>query len=122
MKLDHDLVRELLLNVQSTQSNREAGEPHIEPWSRDTILEHIEVLDEAGLLEARVIRNHQNGARLLSAHVIRLTWEGHEFLGKASNDLVWARVKIVVVNQGGSASIGILKELLTRAAIRNFAS
>lgn len=50
MMLDHDLVRELLLGVQSALPNREAGEIRVKLWTRDTILEHIEALDEAGLL------------------------------------------------------------------------
>lgn len=122
MKLDHKLVRQILLKVQDAPANREIGEIDVTPWTRDTVLEHIEVLDEGGLLEARLLQNHQGTGRLSAAHIVRLTWEGHDFLGKAANENVWARTMTLISEEGGSVSIGVLKELLARAAIRHFSS
>jgi hypothetical protein len=122
MTLDLNLVRQILLTAQDAPANREIGAIEIEPWSRDVVLEHIEALDEAGLLEARLLQNHRGKSRLSAAHVVRLTWHGHDFLGMAANENVWTRTMTLVNEKGGSVSLGVLKELLGRAEVRQFSS
>jgi hypothetical protein len=120
MRMEHDLVRQILLAAQAAPANCDTPPVAIEPWTQDVILEHIEALDEAGLVEARCIHNHRPGRRLLDARIVRLTWEGHEFLDQAANSQVWDRVQALVLSRGGSTSLGILKQLLSQAAVRQF--
>jgi uncharacterized protein DUF2513 len=122
VKLDYDLVRAILLTAQTAPPNREVGEIVLDPWTADAIREHVEALDDGGLIEARLVYNHESGNRLIAARVIRVTWEGHEFLGRAANAQVWTRVSALVAAHGGNASMGILKELLSRAAVCHFRS
>lgn len=114
MKLDPDLARELLLKIESTAANHPAGTPEIEGHSQDEVLEHIELLHEAGLIEARLVRSGMGGARILTATVERLTWEGHDFLNKAREASTWKRAKSLVVSKGGPLTFDILKAVLTK--------
>ncbi len=41
-----------------------------------------------------------------------LTWEGHEFSEAARDDTRWNKAMTVVKEQGGSITLGVLKQLL----------
>ena len=114
MKLDLDLARELLLKIESTPANRPAETPELEGHDNDQVLEHLELLHEAGLIEAKIVRSGMGGARILAASVERLTWEGHDFLNKARQASTWKRAKDMVVAKGGPLTFDILKSVLTK--------
>ena len=117
MKLDSDLARDILLAVEASPANRPAGDIDIDGRSRDEILEHVALLAEAGLIEARIQKSGMGGGRILAVHVQRLTWEGHEFLNHARNDGLWARAKQVVISKTGTLSFELLSEALKRLAL-----
>jgi Hypothetical protein (DUF2513) len=120
MKLDLELVRELLLEVEKAPANTY---PEVELPERDEneVLEHLELLIEADLLEGT---KHESGmgedGRLLAVDVTRLTWEGHQFLANARNEQVWARTRAIVKEKGGAASFAVVKGLLTATALHLF--
>lgn len=120
MTFDPELVRQILIELQKMPPNRSAEELMLEARGNDTVLEHIELLDEAGLIEARLEYDTGRPRRIRAAHIARLTWQGHEFLGNARNEQVWARAQSLVESHGGSVSFGVLKQLLTAATVRHF--
>ena len=118
MKLDPDLARAILLQVEATPANRTSRDPEIEGYSEDEIFEHVELLNEAGYLEAKIVRSGSGDARIYTVFVTRLTWDGHEFLNAARNDTLWRRAKDKVTTSGGAMSLSILKAVLTDLAKR----
>ncbi len=86
MRLDYDLVRKIMTYVEETPPNQITKLDELD-GDRDVILEHVELLDEHGLIEAR-IKKAPGSPRILAAFVVRLTWEGHEFLQNARNDRI----------------------------------
>lgn len=120
MRLDADLVREIMLELEKTPPNRSAAEIVLEPWDHDMVLEHIEVMDEGGLLEARLEYAVRGSHRIRAAHIARLTWQGHEFLDNARNEQAWNSARSQVARHGGSVSLGVLKQLLAAATVRHF--
>ncbi len=119
MRLDTDLVRALLLQSEAAPPNQ-APTIDLPDYDRDAVLEHVELLRERGLIEARIVRSGSGGGRIYTAHVERLTWEGHEFLQNARNEEVWQRAKTLVREKGGSISFELFKALLVKLAAQQF--
>ena len=106
MKRDMELVRELLLSVESDNDFA----PLVEQHSLEVVLGHLEIMMDAKLLVGRIYRD-TNGD-LKSAFVQRLTWAGHEFLDNARNDTVWNKVTATIKNAATTASFEVLLEML----------
>lgn len=121
MRLDLDLVREILLKVEAAPANRDVGTVVVPGYDEDTVLDHIELLNDRGLIEANVTRAGSGEKRVYFAYVKRLTWEGHDFLENARNEEVWAQTKAIVKEKGGSASFEIITSLLSQVALKVFA-
>ena len=111
MKRDMDLIRQLLLAGEADDPLSEASDPLAIPGVDARIVaRHVELLVEAGLMQANVISTDQTGPVL--AVFDRLTWSGHEFLDTARNDTVWRRSLAVVGEKAGTVSFEVLKLFL----------
>ncbi len=87
MKRDLNLVREILFAVE-----RDEGLEALSAQRGQALVAgHVAILKDAGLVEAKIFETD-----LLSvpraAHIIRLTWAGHEFLDNARDNKVWKKV------------------------------
>lgn len=105
MKRDMDLCRQILLQIEASES----GEPIVALQtgaSGNDVLEHLQLLQDAGLIEARVDRHSRDYS------IQRLTWEGHEFLQAARDDGVWAKAREQVGSAWQSLTFTLLKEVL----------
>jgi hypothetical protein len=94
VKLDPDLARDLLLKVDQAPPNHSAKDLQVEGRDKDEVFEHLELLHEAGLIEARIVKSGMGGARVLAVMVERMTWEGHDFLNKARQPSTWNEQRI----------------------------
>lgn len=109
MRRDMDLVREILLEVESW--------PDANSWrtvvvpGRDTasVSWHIRIMHDAGLLNADAAIEEE-------VQVIRLTWDGHEFLDNARDEQRWETAKRTVSEKAGAVSFDVLKALLIQLA------
>ncbi len=105
MKRDIDLLRRILLDLESGSSNmRGTGEDGEDPQTHHY---HVQLLHDAGLIVADELVPGQWWPE-------RITWAGHEFLDLARNDISWNRAKSNVESKVGSAPFGIVQELLAR--------
>jgi hypothetical protein len=111
MHFDPDTARNILLEAEKAPPNRspDVNLPQLQP---DEMIEYIELLNEAGLLEAKMMRSSMGGARNYRATIERLTYEGHQFLAAARNETLWNRAKSHVLKSGGAMTIEVLKSLL----------
>ena len=109
MKRDMDLIRLLLLQIEG-----EPPAPHLSGYTDQQKLYHLALLIEADLVDGRVVHNGQ--AEVAQAHVIRLTWKGHEFLDAARDQGVWDQAWKKLREQGFQVTIAVMTELLTAVA------
>jgi hypothetical protein len=117
-----DLIRELLLKVEERAPEdgdfQAADTFGITGRSELTVLEHVDLIARAGLVETIPMNVQQSPVTL---HIVqRLTWSGHEFLDAVRHDTVWQKVKAKVEEQGGSASFEIVKMVALQVAKAKF--
>lgn len=112
MKRDMDLARKILLAVEEKGGTRGGLDLDIPGHAKDEVSYHVQLLAEAGLLEAQDLSTMHG----FEVRPKRLTWNGHEFLEAARNDTVWNRAKEIVKEEGGSIPFDLLKALLFKLA------
>jgi hypothetical protein len=102
MKRDMDLIRELMLKLESypkepidvVQIRPYVPEPL---WIRDYVFSapelvyHLELIEEAGFIENMD----------LPGYFYRLSWTGHDFLDSVRSPDVWDKTKKVAAAAGG---------------------
>ena len=106
MKLDKELVREILLSVEAHDDPQGWMELVIEGRSSREVSYHVMLLDEAGLLSGISL----GGIGHFEWQPKRLTYQGHEFLDTVRDGEVWKRTKAGAEKLGG-AGLGVLVEL-----------
>jgi hypothetical protein len=113
MKRDMDLIREILLEVEKSPS-LEGCHVKILGRTSEELYYNAQQAQDAGLIEAKFAHGSAD------FHVVRLTYEGHEFLDAARNDTRWAKAKDIVIKNTGTLTLGALKialESLIRHAL-----
>jgi DNA-binding transcriptional ArsR family regulator len=108
MKRDMDLIREILLELESSPQTA-MDTVVIDKRPPEEISYHLELLTDAGLIKAETYKTWDAP---LKFHSIQLTWEGHEFLEAAKNETHWNRAKEVIKEKGSGLTFDILKALL----------
>lgn len=108
MRRDMDLIRNILLELESQPSAGPLKDLRIESYNEDEISYHVLLLHEAGLIEAL----DASGRDRLQWWPIRLTWQGHEFLEASRDDARWKAAKEKIVGAGGGLVFEVLKQLL----------
>lgn len=109
MKLDKDLVREILLAIES--SNHSPDEPMgltDERWTAQEISYHVMLLHEAGLVIAEDLSFLAETFPIWQ--IKRLTYKGHEFLDTVRDGEVWRLTKAGAEKAGGT-SLAMMLEI-----------
>lgn len=101
MKLDKELVREILLAVEAAPTDDRGAVVEIAGRDPRAVNYHVEILTEAGLLRAQEIGGLGDESWW---YVDRLTYAGHEFLDTVRDGEVWRRTKEGAAKAGGAAS------------------
>jgi len=110
MKRDIELVRKILLEIESKDEPDGWIFPELEGYSEEEVNYHIKIMAEAGLIEARDLSTMNT----FEWAAINLTWEGHEFLDASRNDTIWKKSKSIIKDKLGSVSFEVLKSLLIK--------
>jgi len=108
MKRNADLVRSILLDIESAPALQALSGFTYDGISEAEIIEHVEIMIDAGLIEGKVLR-HSSGGRVI---VNRLTWQGHDFLQVARDDTLWKKAKKSILKPGVGWTFELLKEWL----------
>jgi hypothetical protein len=114
MKKDIKLIRNILLDIEAAAPGEAIQGFEYEGKSQPEILEHVQLLKDAGFIEALISKGGQNEP--VACVVWRMTWAGQEFLANAKNDTVWKKVVAQAEEKGMSTSMGVLNGLLEAAA------
>ena len=122
MVRDWELIRQILLRIESLESTRQyidSREFAAEHKVSDSLVYHqFEILYESGLIQAQDVSSMDGHAMTARA----LTWQGHEFLDKTRESKLWNDVKDEARKRGISLSfeaIGALCTKLIAVAIAN---
>jgi len=117
MKRDMDLVRAILMEVENApEEDARRGVTSIDGYDSIAFVHHVELMQEAGLVEATVVR--ADGVGAIKARVDRLTWKGYDFLDAIRSDAIWSKTKSAVTETVGSASFDVLKAVAVSLAMK----
>jgi Hypothetical protein (DUF2513) len=116
MKRDLELVRLLMLEIESKDDRFDHTKLAIDGYDLSQIDYHLQLLIEAQFVIGRVIKNF--GGSIIK--VEKLSWEGCNFLDDARNESVWKKTMATVKEKGGSVSFAVLTQLLISAAKQHF--
>lgn len=118
MKRDMDLVRDLLLHFEakSEAPGVHAADVHIDGYTEDQIVLHLNVMAEAGLLVCEPIRSSTNPERIIRTFVFDLSWKGHEYLETIRDPKIWKGTKSVL-GRIGNWSFGLAVDVARGLAV-----
>jgi hypothetical protein len=98
VKFDKDVVREILLAIEASDEDPRAWvEISIQGKSQEEVAYHVQLLDEAGFIEAEELSSNDG----YDWRAKRLTFQGHEFLDTVRDPEIWRKTKEGVSKVGG---------------------
>lgn len=116
MKRELDLIREILLQVESRESVQGWFIPMVNDFTANQIAYHIKLLTEAGYVESQDLRSKDD----YTFGIKQLTWAGHEFLDASRDKTIWKKVKSSLGPKINSITFEMFKSLLIDTAKREF--
>jgi hypothetical protein len=110
MQRNMDLVRTILMRMESTPSGFAPGDLGVKSFLAEEIGYHAHIMMEDGLIEGS--NDTHLGSKSPQATPRALTWKGHEFLDLARDQDRWNRAKAIIAKVGG-APISVWMKVLT---------
>ena len=77
-----------------------------------TVAAHVEMLQQAGYLDAKV--NFAMGHVPMEISYARLTWSGHDFLDSCRSDNVWSKTRQAISDSVGTTTLDVIKQVCTK--------
>lgn len=123
MKLNHDCIRDLLLEIEEKKPfetllvtyNFQNYDVY-KKYSFNELMYCLSKLNEAGILDARVdVANN----KINYYQIGNITFYGHEFLDNIRDDETWKKVKRVA-NETSSMSVTLLSKLAFQYLSKKF--
>ena len=108
MKRDMDLVRVILIEMEEHQNPNTAVRLECPGYSPDQIGQHVKLLEQAGLIEAKDATGLTTGIKWTP---LSLTWKGHEFLDATRNEGIWQKLKAELKDRGMSLPFSLIQDL-----------
>lgn len=105
MKRNWDTLRSILLALENDEGDELLSD--VSETERMSLIYNIELLIEANLIVGSVKKLSRGKKRVT---LIKLTWDGHEFLDDIRDETAWQKVKDGA-NEVGSFGIDTLKQL-----------
>src|SRR5690242_8249708 len=106
MKNDMNLIRLILLDIESNPPGELIRGFEYEGRSKAEILEHVQYLLDADFIDGEI--GEGNMGQPIDCVVRRMTWTGQQFLAKAKNDTVWKKVLAQAEAKGMSTSFVVI--------------
>lgn len=108
MKRDMDLVRHILLEVESADDDVQLQELTCGDWTLEMVGYHVELMCNHDLVDGVV---HRTGSGRVGGGFVRaLTWDGCDYLDAIRDDGVWAKTKKLVREAVGSTTMAVIKD------------
>lgn len=94
MKRNWDIVREILLRLESSETaNTVLNARDLKGYDEQEVGYNMRLLDEAGYIKARVRDSSTGDGLIVMALAMRLTNPGHDLLDTIRSESVWVKVK-----------------------------
>ena len=108
MKRDLDLIRKILLSIESGK------EEDLSDYAPEVCNYHRALVIEAGLALGHI---HEGANGMPDAVLIqRLTWEGHEYLDAIRSEDIWEKTKRTFKQQGLAMTLELVKTVALKVA------
>lgn len=108
MKRDLDLIRDLLLYIEASETYPvHSYDIEIPEADESQILFHIELLIDADYIEA--LNSSTIGRR--SYYIYRLTMSGCDYLDSVRDEQIWKDTASKIISAAGSATLEIVKSV-----------
>jgi Hypothetical protein (DUF2513) len=110
MQRSMDLVRTILLKLETNPSGQPSQDLGIKGYRPEEIGYHSHIMAQEGLIEGMDVTGFEsNGPEVVPTG---LTWKGHEFLDLARDLERWNRAKTIIAKVG-SAPISVWMKVLS---------
>jgi len=109
-----DLVRKILLEIESESGGFSYKSLENEGFSKDDIEYHLTIMLEAGLIHG--VTHNRSGHHYQLIIPTRLTWAGHDFLDACRDEGRWAEAKEIFRKAGG-VTFDVAKQVLVQLAV-----
>lgn len=106
MKRDWDVIREILQKTEELEPNKMLELEDFKDKDAYLVSYQVRILLEASLIDA--VLSEVMGNEPKNFFIIRLTWEGHEFLDSIRNDSIWMKTKSKILEKGGSMTFDVV--------------
>jgi len=111
MKRDMDLIRRIILKLESSPTGFAEHPLSIDGYEHTQIGYYAYLLVDSGLaLGADATAMESSGPEYLLTH---LTWAGHDFADACRDESVWNKAKNTIKSKVTSVTFEVLKALLT---------
>lgn len=120
MKLDYDLIRDILLTVESLEyktfltNDTALSMPLLSKYNALEIEYAIKKISESDFIASDYV--HCTSDLHVIYSIPELTWQGHQALDTIRSDTVWEKTKKHVANTVQSASLKIMIDVAKRVA------
>jgi Hypothetical protein (DUF2513) len=120
MKRDMELIRELMLAIESRDDTEYSAEKLKINGGKDItqIKYHLRLLADAGFIKVTITNEDCDDG--IGIMIDRMLHNGHEFLDNARNESVWKNTMKQVMGKGEGISIALLTQLLIAATKQHF--
>jgi len=116
VKRDAELIRKMLIAIEECPADERINSFNFEGYDHDTVVRHLELLIDAGLVDGEVIHYVSSDPSNFVVH--DLTWEGHDFVDAVRDETIWKKVKEKLLKPTGSWTFGLIVEY-AKAEIRS---
>jgi len=116
MKRDLDLVRQILLTVEEAKPGQQIDLEDFRkelPERLDEVSAHVELLDEAGYLDA-IISQELTPSGPRQFFITKIEWAGYDYLDAVRDAGIWAKTKEKLKSVGGGTTLDIAKAVATK--------
>lgn len=111
MKRDMELIRKILFKIEAEYVSTALTNLTIDGYDFNDIAYQCKLLYDAGLIDQYKARYGDNTIYLFT--VGALTWEGHDFLDKIRQDIIWNKTKETITKKGLPMIIDVIKDVAT---------
>lgn len=112
MKRNLDLIRQMLIDIESAQGFIPLEAFEYQGFTRNEIGYHLDLLNSHGFIDAELTKDW--GSNYVRGMVKALTWEGADFLDNIRNSDVWEKTKDTIRTIVGTCAIQVIPKVAER--------
>lgn len=114
MKLNPDLIREILLQIESQPRGFIEDPLSLKGYSHEEIVDHLVLMMDNGLIDGS--KTHVSGQRTPVVSVDGMTLAGYEFLDACRDERLWVKIKETITRTGRDVTLAALTSATIQSA------